>query len=469
MGAPSLLVMLLVMLAVFAAALVLGQVSSIAGTMFSQRPLLLAGLPMVLLLGLFFLLNRPLLLMVILLARAGLDPILDMTKLPIGGGMGIGAILNGLILVLTVSMVLEKGPKRLKLAWFILPFVLIMAVGVARSPQTGEAFKAMLSIVTCYSAFVIGTYMSGSKEKADNVIKIILYSSFLPSLMGLVMWVTDFRFATSQSFDGFEDAEAGRFSGPFTHPNILAFYTLVVMAATLYLWRTYRHTNKLWVNMAAPVYLLVLVLFMLLTKTRSAWAACAMLFFLYGVFFERRFLVYLGVGLLCSLAVPSVQERVADALQETSYLQYAKLNSYAWRTLLWEQALAWLPPNKYLTGMGFASFKHYSAEFFEMGRGIGVGAHNVYLEAFFELGAVGLLAFVLMLAYPALRIALRVLRVYRMLGAMAILVITLYALICYSDNMQFYLVVNLYFWLLVGAVMSVQEQQVDEVLNLHRG
>lgn len=455
MGAPSLLVMLLVMLAVFAAAFMLGQVSSIVGTLFSERPLLLASLPMVLLLGLFFLLNRPLLLMVILLARAGLDPILDMTKLPIGGGMGIGAVLNGLILVLTVSMVLEKGPKRLKLAWFILPFVLIMALGVVRSPQAGEAFKAMLSIVTCYAAFVIGTYMSGSKEKADNVIKIVLYSSFFPTLLGLVMWVTDFRFAAPQALDGMPGVEAGRFEGAFTHPNILAFYTLLVMAATLYLWRSRTHSNKVWVNLAAPIYIMVLVFVLLLTKTRSAWAACGMLFLLYGGFFERRFLIYLLIGMLCSLVVPSVQERLLDVLEGTSYLQYAKLNSYAWRTLLWEQALAWMPPESYLTGMGFASFKHHSAEFFEMSNGIGVGAHNVYVEVFFELGAIGLLAFVLMLAYPALRIATRVIRVHRLLGAMAVLILSLYALVCYSDNMQYYLVVNLYFWLMVGAVFAV--------------
>jgi putative inorganic carbon (HCO3(-)) transporter len=339
--------------------------------------------------------------------------------------------------------------------------LLITLVGVVRSPMPPDAFKLFLSVVTAFSAFIIGSYLADEDGSPDKVMKLVLWSSFVPSAMGLVMWSTGFAFSASQNFDAFEGAEANRFSGPFSHPNLLAFYCLLAIIALLYLWRSHRATNKGWVNVAAPLYLGVLIFFLLLTKTRSAWGACALVFFLYGLLFERRFLGYLALGLVLSTAVPSVQERIADVFQGTQYVMYAKLNSYAWRALLWEQALNWMPASSYPFGNGLESFRFNSTEFFVLSNRAMIGAHNVYLEVFFELGVVGLMAWVALLLAPALKI-LPLLKTRRLLAACGLLLVVLYAVVCYSDNMLSYLVVNIYFWLMVGAIVGLAHYEAGQ-------
>jgi putative inorganic carbon (HCO3(-)) transporter len=461
-GARGRLVSVITVAVLLLVAVGLGNMSTTIGTLFQEKPSVLIGLPFIMILGFVFLLDRPTLLYLILLFRAGLDPILDLTKLPLGGsGMGLGAVLNGLILVLTISMVIDKGSARLKLARVFVPFLLITLVGVVRSPMPPDAFKLFLSVVTAFSAFIIGSYLADEDGSPDKVMKLVLWSSFVPSAMGLVMWSTGFAFSASQNFDAFEGAEANRFSGPFSHPNLLAFYCLLAIIALLYLWRSHRATNKGWVNVAAPLYLGVLIFFLLLTKTRSAWGACALVFFLYGLLFERRFLGYLALGLVLSTAVPSVQERIADVFQGTQYVMYAKLNSYAWRALLWEQALNWMPASSYPFGNGLESFRFNSTEFFVLSNRAMIGAHNVYLEVFFELGVVGLMAWVALLLAPALKI-LPLLKTRRLLAACGLLLVVLYAVVCYSDNMLSYLVVNIYFWLMVGAIVGLAHYEAGQ-------
>jgi putative inorganic carbon (HCO3(-)) transporter len=453
-GAKKRWVLALWVMLALAVATLLGQVATVFGTLFEERPLVLVALPLVMLLGLVFVLNRPALLFAILLTRAGLDPILELTKLPVGdAGLGLGAILNGLILMLTVSMLLERGTQHLRHARMFLPFVLIMIAGVFRSPMVGDAVKLSLAIITAYSAFVIGSYMSEGEHGPDKVMRLVVWSSFLPVGMGVVMAITGTSFSTSQSFDSLDGAEGNRFAGPFTHPNILAFYCVVVVVALLYLWRSQRLSERRWVNALAPWYMLCVLALLALTKTRSAWAGCVAVFFFYGLMFERRFLLYLLLGLVASLAIPSVQERVVDIFSGNEYRQYAKLNSYAWRALLWQDALKWLPASSYPFGEGFQAFPFYSKSFFTLSDGrVGVGAHNVYMQVFFELGAVGILAMVgLYLRVGVL--AWRVIRHQRLLGGCGLILMAIYALVCYSDNMLSYLVVNLYLWLMLGAII----------------
>jgi len=320
-------------------------------------------------------------------------------------------------------------------------------------------------VVTSFAAFIIGSYLADDDDGADKVMKLVLWSSFVPSALSLFMWTTGFAFPSTMNFDSFEGAEANRFSGPFAHPNLLAFYCLLAIIALLYLWRSHRATNKGWVNLAAPLYLGVLIFFLLLTKTRSAWGGCALLFFLYGLLFERRFLGYLVLGLVLSTAVPSVQERIADVFQGTKYVMYAKLNSYAWRSLLWEQALAWMPVSSYPFGNGFESFRFNSTDFFVLSNRAMIGAHNVYLEVFFELGVVGLLAWVAVLLVPALKIW-PLLKTHRLLAACGLLLVVLYAVVCYSDNMLAYLVINIYFWLMIGAIVGLAYTQAERAKRL---
>lgn len=452
--AKSWVTMALVTVALALLCLGIGYFSGILGTVMLEKPMVLVGTPAMIALFFLFLIDRPKLLMAILLLRAALDPILEATRISLGSfNTGIGGLLNALIIALTISVVLESKNKGFKQGAIIFaPFLLITFFSIFRSPLPGDAIKLYLSLLTFFSSFIIGIHLASGSDGHRFPLRIVVLSSLIPVGISLVMLATGWSFGVTAEQENIPGAEGGRFAGPFTHPNILAFYLLVNVALVLYLWRT-SEVKTFVTKYAAPGYLALLVVLLLLTKTRSAWGACFVLFFLYGSFIERRFLLVLVLGMLLSTLLPSVRERLVDLTEGNAYVQYAKLNSYAWRVLIWTEGLEYMEPVKYLFGYGFESFKALSLTFFSMAGGRMFGAHSVYVQVFFEMGVAGLLAFVWLLLAPVWQMARKALK-RDLLAALGILLIFCYALISYSDNMFGYLVFNIYFWLALGGLLG---------------
>jgi len=446
--------------------LAMGYLSGVLGTSMLERPMVLLGLPVILALGFVFLIDRPKLLMALLLFRAALDPLLEATKINLGSfSTGIGGLLNALIIALTISVVLEnRNPFFKRGLAFFAPFLLVTLVGVFRSPLPGDAVKSYLSLVTYFCAFIIGLHLASGPQGPRMPLKLIVASSVTPVLISLLMLATGWSFGVTAELESIPGSEGGRFAGPFTHPNILAFYMLLNIALVLYLWRTQPSNVSFWARVGPPLYMGVMVLILLLTKTRSAWAACFALFLAYGVFIERRFLLYLVAGLLLSTLLPSVRERLVDLNEGNSYVQYAKLNSYAWRQLIWSDGLSYMEPVRYVVGYGFESFKALSLTFFSMGGGRMFGAHNVYVQVIFEVGAIGLAALVWLMIGPLLSMWRAVLG-RDLLAALGLLLMLSYAMVCYSDNVLSYLVFNVYFWLALGAIFVGLSQRNDAVAS----
>lgn len=435
--------------------LVVGYLSGVLGTTMLARPMVLVGLPVILALGFVFLIDRPKLLMALLLFRAALDPLLEATKINLGSfSTGIGGLLNALVIALTISVVLEnKNPLFKRGLAFFAPFLLVTLLAVFRSPLPGDAVKLYLSLLTYFCTFIIGLHLACGPQGPRMPMKLIVASSFIPVLISVLMMATGWSFGVTAEMESIPGSEGGRFAGPFTHPNILAFYLLLNIALVMYLWRTQDKNASLAARVGPPLYMGLMIVILLLTKTRSAWAACFAIFLLYGVFIERRFLLYLVAGLLLSTLLPSVRERLVDLNEGNSYVQYAKLNSYAWRKLIWTEGLSYMEPIRYVYGYGFESFKALSLTFFSMSGGRMLGAHNVYVQVMFEMGAIGIATFLWMLAGP-LRSMWRAVMSRDLLACVGMLLMLSYALVSYSDNMFGYLVFNVYFWLAMGVIFA---------------
>jgi O-antigen ligase len=129
---------------------------------------------------------------------------------------------------------------------------------------------------------------------------------------------------------------------------------------------------------------------------------------------------------------------------------------------MWESALE-DAANARILGKGLSSFAPNSLVFFPLadpkasyGRG-GIGAHSAYIQTIYEMGIVGLLS------YLAIFVCLiwRAMRYYQQDGPGVVMlgsIIASYMLVSYSDNMFDYGPVNLYFWGLLGVVLTKWEQ-----------
>lgn len=431
------------------AAFVLGVMCVFIGDAAAVKPVFFIGLPMALLIGFAFILSPKTLVLAILLTRAGLDSVFSEAKFASIGGLG--GLVN-LAIILLAGLLIAGDPKRVpRMAWMVwLPYMAMQVIGLGYSPDLLPTVRLLLGQLATMSVFLLAFYLVDSWESLHRMLKLVVASSVPVAIYTLVCIALG---KTSGSLDDVT-AVSNRYAGPFGHPNLLAFYVVLVIGILLYLWRR-KDSTAGWLTRAGIMgYMLVLLVMLFATKTRSAWVSAVALFFLYGVFVERRFLVYLVLGGLVAMLVPEVRDRVLALGQGNEVVQYARLNSFAWRKLLWSDALHSMGTKQYVFGAGGGSFFLYSANFFSMSGGRHVGAHSVVVQLLFEVGVFGVVAYLLMFWRSAKEV-LKLRFADRILTVVAAALIVSYLLISLSDNMLSYLVFNWYFWFTVGAVCSV--------------
>lgn len=426
-----------------------GLLTIVAGDFGAQRPALLLAVPMLLILCFAYLLAPKTLVVAILLLRACAEPVFNEGRLP--GIGGLGGMVNLVIIALAFALVV-RDPKRVpREAWWIwLPFMFFQFVGLTYTPDLIPNLRLFLGQLATMSVFLLAFYLVHDWESFDRALKLIVASSVPVTVYTLVGIA---RGNTYMVIEGLE-VSVSRYSGPFAHPNILAFYVVLVMGVLLYQWKSLRNKASTLKAFTIMGYLLVLLVVLFATKTRSAWVSAAFLFFIYGLLVERRFLLYLMLVPVFAMLVPEVRDRVLDLGQGNQVVQHARLNSFAWRKLIWTEGLAWMSKVRYLFGYGDGSFYYYAPVFFSLSGGRQMGAHSVVVQLFFEVGIGGVLAFLWMF-WKSAKVILKAWLHDRLMSIVFGSLAMSYALIALSDNMLAYLTFNWYFWFAIGAVCAM--------------
>jgi O-antigen ligase len=351
--------------------------------------------------------------------------------------------------MIALLLVLEKPklfPKKLALFW--LPFMAIALFGVVQSPEKVDAIRTYLTLISYFAIFIIAVYLVRTPADFNKSIRLVVWSSVIPVIYGIVDTVLNMR-------DG-----SFRLQGTFSHPNIFAFYLVLVISLSLYLIKTKIVPLKNFGRICVSFNMLVMLAELLLTQTRSAWVACFVIFLFYAIILERKYLFYLSLLPVVVLLIPSVRDRLVNLDSSNEVYQYAELNSFSWRVSLWKSALRWMEAAKYIAGYGLEAFPFHSRTFFLKAGTINWGAHNVYIQLVFELGILGLMSFFALFVNVARH--LKSLFKTEPLGFFILLaLIAEYLVVSASDNTLVYLVFNWYFWFVLGAGCSLVSLQSD--------
>jgi putative inorganic carbon (hco3(-)) transporter len=241
-------------------------------------------LPVALALLFLLIFNRILLLTLILLFRASGDLVFETTRFAVGGyAIGVGGLVNACVCLIALLIVIQHKDR---INWpgvkIWLPFLGVFLAGVLYSPVRGDAIRLALAISSYFAVFMAAYFYVRSVDDLGKCFRLVLWSSVIPVLYAFV------DFAMNQGATGFYGF---RLKSTFTHPNIFAFYLSLVIALVLYAVKSERFQVSPTMRAALWGYMVVLVGLLLMTKTRSAWAACFGMFVLYALLFERRYLV----------------------------------------------------------------------------------------------------------------------------------------------------------------------------------
>ncbi len=397
--------------------------------------------------GFFFLLLviRPqIALMLILLFRASIDPLIEMTR---GGDqqMGLGAGINMVVILLACFMfVSSKSSLRgANFLFYWLLFLFICFCAIFYSPQPFRAFRLFMNFVTYFSMALFGFMLIHKLQDRYYWLKCLLAASVIPVLLGYYQFIVS-------------GGNAQRIFGSFQHPNIFAFFLVLMIVIAFILVRLDNAAvSSSWKNVL-KIYLFNLFFMLLLTKTRNAWIACWLIFFIYGLLVDRKVFMMTLVLPFAALLIPSMQARVIDLFSGNDTTQTTGLNSFAWRWRLWMDSLPVIA-KQLIQGHGLASFVPMSQTFSAFADNKGVGAHNTYLEIMFETGLLGLSAFCgiwVSLARSFSRSLKSLTGSLRGEYVLTLGYVISYAVVCSADNMNYYLVSNWYTWFFIGVMFA---------------
>jgi O-antigen ligase len=444
------------------AAVMCGVIAALFADIAGANPVRVAALPVAAALTILLLTDKRSLVYLIILLRSAGDPIFSFGKFELGtASIGLGGALNGLM-ILIAALFFGQQPETVprRALWMWAGFLVVVFAAAIRSPIPGESMRLFLVQLSYCAVFVIAFYMVQSRADLEKCIRIMLLSSLVPILYASMQVAPELLTGSVAGM---------RIKSSFSHANVFAFYLVLIVAIAMYALKGSAMNLSTATRCALWAYVPVLLAFLMLTGTRSAWIACLLLFLMYGLFIQLRYVIYVAGALLVALFIPGVMERLVDLARGNEFVQGGSLNSFAWRLSLWESALPWIK-TKWLLGHGLDSFLVYSPEFFRLDffkrASFGVGAHNTYLRLLFETGLVGLLAYLIL--FGALLSMLRgVVRSDRVGSTIAMVVVAAYLVISASDNMEYYLAFNWYFWFFLGvvcaspSVMPVPKGQIE--------
>lgn len=417
----------------------------------------LFALPGAIVFSLIFFLNRMLFLLLVVVFRASLDVVFESIKI---GSFGLGGVLNALVIIIALTMYLQrKDSQNLKIssiskAWLI--FIAVNFISILYTPVLLTGIKAFLSYLSYAAMFFIGFYLIKSNTDFSKWVKVMALSSLIPAIYGikcLTLGGNGFYYSLEEGM---------RLQSTFPHPNPFAPYLVLMIGICFFIYKSslvhISDTLRKWL----PVYIFILIGMLVMTKTRSAWAACYIFFLMYGVVIEKRFLIIVLIAPFLALLIPDIQDRIMDATRNSDYgaTGYGRLNSFAWRVKIWHDSIDWMAPTRYLLGYGVHAFVHHSLDFgmanayqkatFE------INAHNIYVQTFFNLGLIGLLSF-LYLLFTNCKLLFTHFIKHKLLVFCTLAFFLQYMLQGYSDNTWDYLIFEWYFWLFTGLTIGFLE------------
>lgn len=215
-------------------------------------------------------------------------------------------------------------------------------------------------------------------------------------LMMLMITVTFITFVGLMGYFSGELVKDGRATSFFTSFGLAAFFTAMVMPIALSRFLC----SVGWRRSIALGVLFLCLGFMLVTLSRGAWISSLLAVSILAALKDRRMLVLLLIGVLSApwFLPPDILLRATSI---TSLEALEESETFGDRVWMWRSAVLMIKERPWLgAGYGNRVFqKLYPEYMFSQSSGVVFeNAHNLYLQIVLEIGLLGLMAFLMIVA-----------------------------------------------------------------------
>jgi len=353
--------------------------------------------------------------------------------------IGIITLFFGVYIALNNLDKIKNMP--LKFPWAV--FLFLTFILSFFSFDKTASFSEWLRLLSIFALYLIG-YMIIKKEDLGKFIKIIILSALIPSIFAIYQYLTDT--GLSIPFEGIYN----RIYGTFAHPNLLAFYLIMPIALSLFIFLTGEKKKINYLFYLIPLFGYITVLS--LTYTRGAWLAFIILIFIIGVLRYRLFLIsFFIIIFFFYIGIEPINNRVNDLLKNNPD------SSISWRINLWKNGMKYIS-EKPLLGYGTGTSK----ELILKKRGPQYGSsdpHNDYLKITLENGFLGLVSYIFLIISLMYNLAIKYKNFhtpkFKTLYITFLSITISFYILSFADNILRNTALEWTYWSLIGALLAV--------------
>lgn len=363
------------------------------------------------------------------------------------------ASLFAVSVILFAAIILIKnlpGIKTLPLKYSWLIFIIIALASIYFSFNAYLSLAESLRLLSILAIYCLAYFLLKSESDLKNLIKAIIASAIIPSLLALWQFYT--ATGLTVPFEGIYN----RIYGTFAHPNLFAYYLLLPLTLSLYLFLSGK--KKQINNILYFLFAGFLTIILTLTFTRGAWLSLLIIIAIIGVLRYRALL--LAALIFASLAyflIAPINYRVNDLISGRAD------SSIQWRLDLWRDVKEYVKVRPWLGyGAGVAN------DLILNKRGERFGSsdpHNDYLKIIIENGLIGLLTYLSLIV----GLFINLIKKYSTAGRteFKILILTAIGLsiafyfMSAADNILRNTALMWSFWALLGAVLAIKSKVIS--------
>lgn len=341
--------------------------------------------PLLIFFILFFSIKPELSILFLILIRPLIDPF---TNIRFTEDINLLGVFSGLFIVFLIFLFFryrqfEISPPEIRF-YYILLFVSVLST--INSVNVTESIMFFIRFVSLLAIYLLIYNIVQREKDALRVIKCVIYSSIIPIIYGFYQYIAGEGIA-SPGFYRY------RLNSTFTHPNMYAFYLVIIFFSIMYLYYLEKHINGK-SEMIFKVCLSVGVLIQLMfTYSRGSWIG-TMVGLLVVALFINKSRKWILISSLVFIALFSTQivSRILDLINPPTK-NY--MSSWEFRLEIWKALVKNAFIHKPFLGYGLGQ-SMFAAEKYSKFSNI---PHNDYLRVLIEIGLVGLISFLLFLAH----------------------------------------------------------------------
>ncbi|MBR5120849.1 MAG: O-antigen ligase family protein [Clostridia bacterium] len=252
------------------------------------------------------------------------------------------------------------------------------------------------------AALLTSTWFFARRFWREKNEKIFVFFSSLSLLIVSAIGVGQYAFGRAEvrwvDASRFGDI-GGRVTSLFSNPNILAVYLLLYFPFSL--WATFLPENKGRMRVFYAITTVFGAICILLTWSRGAWLGLLLELFLFLLFHSRKTRFAIRFAPLLLILVPLLPSNFKSRLLSIGDLGESSIR---YRLQTWQGALQMFKHYPFGIGVGERAWRAIYPHFAVSGTKTVMHAHNIFLQVATELGAVGLVVFLLLIGTAFFRI-----------------------------------------------------------------